>query len=355
MNEISLTLPAASEYAEQLDKLFFVINSLAVFFTVAVFAGIAFMLIRYHKGAKVNRAGAPSHSSVLEAAWTIPPLVLGLAVFFWSTKLFATAYNPPKDSKEIFVIGKQWMWHMQHANGIRENNELHLPVGEAVKLTMISQDVIHAFYVPEFRIQRQVEPGNYTVMWFKPTRPGRYHLFCNMYCGTQHSEMGGWVYVMSKSDYAKWEASAVKPVAAGGFRSETGGLSLAQQGKALYEKYDCAGCHNPAAVSRNQGPSLVGLYGKRRQLQNGSQPIVDDAYLRNVLYYPNEYALAGWPQSMPSYKGTLSESDVLAVNAYVKSLSGTPAEDGGTPSEDAPAANTTNQQWRFMYGGEFYK
>jgi cytochrome c oxidase subunit II len=177
-----------------------------------------------------------------------------------------------------------------------------------------------------------------------------------MYCGTQHSEMGGWVYVQTKEEYAKWESSAVRPVAAGGFRSATGGLSLAQQGKALYEKYDCSGCHNSAAVSRNQGPSLVGLFGKRRQLQNGTQVVADNAYLRNVLYYPNEHALAGWPQSMPSYKGTLSESEVLAVNAYVKSLSvGAPAEDGGAPNKDAPAANTTNQQWRYMYGGEFYK
>ena len=354
-NELTLLLPAASEFAEQQDKLFGVIVLLSVVFTVIVFAGIAFMLVRYKKGARVDRSRATSHNTFLELTWTLPPLFLGLAVFFWSAKLFASAYNPPKNAKEVFVIGKQWMWHMQHANGIRENNELHLPLGEPIKLTMISQDVIHAFYVPEFRIQRHVEPGNYSVMWLKPTRPGRYHLFCNMYCGTQHSEMGGWVYVLPRAEYAKWEASAIHPVAAGGYRSETGGLTLAQQGKALYQKYDCAGCHEGAGVTRGQGPSLVGLYGKQRQLQNKPVTVADDAYLRNVLYYPNEYSLAGWPQSMPSYKGTLTESDVLAVNAYVKSLGAKPVDDGGIPSLDAPAANTSNQQWRFMYGGEQYK
>jgi cytochrome c oxidase subunit 2 len=354
-NELTLTIPAASEYAVEHDKLFHTINSLAVFFTVIVFAGLTFMILVYRKGSKVNRLRAPSHNSYLEAAWTLPPLVLGLAVFFWSAFLFTRAYSPPKNAKEIFVIGKQWMWHMQHSNGIRENNELHLPVDEAVKLTMISQDVIHAFYVPEFRMQRMVEPGNYSVMWVKPTRIGKYHLFCNMYCGTQHSEMGGWVYVQSREEYNRWVASATKPTMTGGVASKTGGLTLAQQGRTLYEKFQCAGCHEGSAVSQGRGPSLAKLYGQRRQLQSGKSVIADDAYLRNVLYYPNEYALAGWPQSMPSYKGTLSESDVLAINAYVKTIGTGAVGEVGAPSSEAPAANTTNQQWRYMYGGESYK
>jgi cytochrome c oxidase subunit II len=354
-NELSLTIPAASEFAEQHDKLFHTINFLAVFFTIIVFVGLAVMIIIYKKGSKASRLQAPSHNSLLEAAWTIPPLVLGLAVFFWSAKLFASAYNPPKNAKEIFVIGKQWMWHMQHSNGIRENNELHLPLGEPIKLTMISQDVIHAFYVPEFRMQRMVEPGNYSVMWVTPSKPGRYHLFCNMYCGTQHSEMGGWVYVLPREEYNRWVASAARPVASGGYGSKLGGLSLAQQGRALYEKRDCGSCHEGSGPSQGRGPSLAKLYGQRRQLQSGQSVVADDAYLRNVLYYPNEYALAGWQQSMPSYKGTLSESDVLAINAYVKTIGVSPVGEVGAPSSDAPAADTTNQQWRFMYGGESYK
>lgn len=354
-NELTLTIPAATEYAVEHDKLLGVIVVLTIFFLVVVFGGLTYMIIAYRKGAKVNRLHAPSHSSLLEVAWTLPPLFLGLAVFFWSAKVFSTAYNPPKNAKEIFVIGKQWMWHMQHSNGIRENNELHLPVGEPIKLTMISQDVIHAFYVPEFRMQRMVEPGNYSVMWFKPTRPGKYHLFCNMYCGTQHSEMGGWVYVLPREEYNQWVAKAVKPVAGGGISTKTGGLTLAQQGKALYQKYQCAGCHEGSGVQQGKGPSLVKLYGQRRQLQNGKTVVADDSYLRAKLYFPHEQPLAGWSQSMPSYKGTLSESDVLAMNAYVKTLGVEPIGEVGAPSSDAPAANSTNEQWRFMYGGEAYK
>jgi cytochrome c oxidase subunit II len=354
-NELTLTIPAASEYAVEHDKLFYTINLLALFFTIVVFVGLTFMIVVYRKGAKVNRLRAPSHNSLLEATWTLPPLFLGLAVFFWSAKLFASAYNPPKNAKEIFVIGKQWMWHMQHSNGIRENNELHLPVNEPVKLTMISQDVIHAFYVPEFRMQRMVEPGNYSVMWFTPNRPGKYHLFCNMYCGTQHSEMGGWVYVQTREDYNRWVASAARPVASGGYGSKTGGLTLAQQGRALYEKFQCAGCHEGSGVSQGKGPSLAKLYGQRRQLQNGKTVTADDSYLRGKLYFPHELALAGWSQSMPSYKGTISETDVLAMNAYVKTIGVTPVGEIGAPSNDAPAADTTNQQWRYMYGGESYK
>ena len=276
-----------------------------------------------------------------------------------------------------FIIGKQWMWHLQHANGTRENNELHVPIGEPVKLTMISQDVIHAFFVPAFRMQRHVEPGHYSSLWFTPTKVGKYHMYCNMYCGTQHSEMGGYVYVLSKSDYAKWAASGgAKPVAPGAIQSKSGGLTMAQAGAALFQQYSCASCHAGDAVKRGRGPSLVGIYGKNRQLANGKIVRADDGYLRNVVYYPTEYPLAGWPQGMPSYKGVLTEEQVLQINAYVKSLSAAPAQtpgttvpngqtstapgtttdtDGGQPSADAPAANTDNQQWRYMYGGEQYK
>jgi cytochrome c oxidase subunit 2 len=383
MNELPFAAPAASVFAEESDKLFFVLVALTLFFTVAVAVVMLFFTVYYRRGNNVDRSRPVSHNTQLEIAWSVGPLILALGVFVWSTKLFTTAYAAPPNAKEIFVIGKQWMWHLQHANGIRENNELHIPVGEPIKLTMISQDVIHAFYVPEFRLQRHVEPGHYSTMWFTPTRVGKYHLYCNMYCGTQHSEMGGWVYVMSKQDYAKWAASGgAKPAAPGALHTPNGGLNLAQTGAALFQQYECASCHSPAAVARKRGPSLVGIYGKMRQLENKKTVRADDGYLRNVLYYPNEYALAGWPQGMPSYKGILSEDQVIAINTYIKSLSaqynqgtapgttppgpagaGRPGaggmepvdSEGGTPGVPAPAADTDNQQWRYMYGGEQYK
>ncbi|GAB4456584.1 MAG: cytochrome c oxidase subunit II [Armatimonadaceae bacterium] len=380
INEAPFVAPAASTYAEEVDRLFFALTALTVLFTAAVGIFLLVLAVRYRKGNNVDRSRPVSHNTTLEIAWSVGPLLLALGIFVWSTKLFAQVYAAPNNAKEVFVIGKQWMWHMQHANGIRENNELHVPVGEPVKLTMISQDVIHAFFVPEFRMQRQVEPGHYTTMWFTPTKVGKYHLYCNMYCGTQHSEMGGWVYVMSKSDYAEWAASGgAKPVATGGYSTPTGGLTMAQAGAALYQQYQCVSCHSPGAVKRGRGPSLVGIYGKPRQLANGKTVVADDAYLRNVLYYPEEYMLAGWPQGMPTYKGVLTEEQVLQINAYIKSLSvGDPdalkapvagIEQGatqragdlaidteaGVPDTNAPAANTDNIQWRYMYGGEQYQ
>lgn len=394
MGEFPIRAEAASTYAEDVDKLYFVLTALTVFFTVIVGGLIIFLAVRYRRGSNVDRSRAMSHNTLLELMWSVGPLILALGVFVWATKLFAGVYAVPKNAKEVFVIGKQWMWHLQHANGIRENNELHVPIGEPVKLTMISQDVIHAFYVPEFRLQRHVEPGHYSTLWFTPTKVGKYHLYCNMYCGTQHSTMGGWVYVQSKSDYEKWAASGgSKPVAIGGINTPNGGLNMAQSGAALFQQYQCASCHAGDAVRRGRGPSLVGIYGKNRQMTDGRVLKADDGYLRNVIYYPTEYPLAGWPQGMPTYKGVLSEDQVLQINAYIKSLSATGpngnavnvapsvednstgaaeargntpegthqgnynpnSNDGGNPSPDAPAANTTDQQWRYMYGGEQYQ
>jgi cytochrome c oxidase subunit 2 len=384
MGEFPLRPEVASTYAEDVDKLFFVLLALTIVFTVLVGGLLIYLAVRYRRGANVDRSRPVGHNSLLELTWSVGPLILALAVFVWSAKLYTTVYAAPPNAKEIFIIGKQWMWHLQHANGIRENNELHLPVGEPVKLTMISQDVIHAFFVPEFRLQRHVEPGHYSTLWFTPTKPGKYHMYCNMYCGTQHSEMGGWVYVLSKADYTKWAASGgSKPIAQGGIDTPTGGLTMAQQGAALYQQYQCVSCHSPDAVKRGRGPSLVGIYLKNRQLENKAVVRADDGYLRNVIYYPNEYVLAGWPQGMPSYKGVLTEDQVLQINAYIKTLSAgvpggpaappanaakasaTPTQtpqgnkatdtEGGSPNPDAPAANTDNQQWRYMYGGEQYK
>lgn len=358
MGDMPFQPAAATQYAEDLDKLFGTITALTLFFTVVVMAVICAFVVIYRKGSSADRTRPVSHNTNVEIAWTVPPLILGLAIFLWAAKLFAAVYHPPKNAKEIFVIGKQWMWHVQHPNGIRENNELHVPVGEPIKLTMISQDVIHAFYVPEFRIQRQVLPGTYTALWFEASKPGRYHLYCNMYCGTQHSEMGGWVYVMTRNDFDKWQAQGgrSRSVAAGGYQTPTGAPSLMQEGAALYRKYQCASCHDAEAVKRGAGPSLIGIYGKTRQLANGQKVVADDKYLHDVLYYPNEYALAGWPIGMPSYKGAMSESEVLAVNAYVKSLGTKAAQmEAGTPETTNAAADTTNQSWRYMYGGELYR
>jgi cytochrome c oxidase subunit 2 len=238
--------------------------------------------------------------------------------------------TPPANATEIFVIGKQWMWHMQHANGVRENNTLHVPVGVPVKLTMISQDVLHAFYIPAFRIQYHVVPGRYTMQWFTATEPGEYHLFCGMFCGTQHSEMVGTVVAMDPRDYAKWLDAGGNTVAP---------MTMEQAGGKAFAMRGCANCHSGADTEH--GPTLYGIAGKTRRMQDGSTPVADDGYLRESILNPYNRISAGYTQTMPVYANQISEEEVLALLAYIKSLGGPPAATAGAPSTGAMDKKTS--------------
>ena len=378
MGNLPFQPETASTYAQDLNYFFIVLVALTLFFTVTVGSLLLFFAIKYRRGNKVDRSRPLDHNMRLELVWIGGPLVLALMMFVWSSKLFTQAFTPPKNAIEIFVIGKQWMWHIQHGNGVRENNELHIPVDEDIKLTMISQDVIHAFYVPAFRMQRHVEPGRYSMVWYHPTKIGKYRLFCNVYCGTQHSEMGGWVYVMSRSDYQKWLVTGgQKPVAVGGEATNRGGQTMGSRGADLYGKYQCATCHNADAIAIGRGPSLANLYNSTVRLANGRTEIRDDGYLRNVILNPTDYAQTKYPPTMPGYKGVLTEADVLDLIAYLKTIgtsvaptaaarvtagaqpgpvSGTrnsliqsPVGTGEKP-EDVGAAGAESSQLRQMYG-----
>jgi cytochrome c oxidase subunit 2 len=207
---------------------------------------------------------------------------------------------------EIFVVGKQWMWHLQHPEGPREINELHVPMGVPVKLTMTSEDVIHDFYVPAFRVKKDVVPGRYTSLWFQATKTGIYHLFCAQYCGADHAEMIGWVYVMAPADYAAWLS--------GGARNE----SMSQAGERLFNQLGCVTCH--VADGTGRGPSLVGLYGKQEKLRSGEVRVVDEALIRQAIVNPNSIILPNYPPIMPTFQGQINEEQVLQLIAYVKSL-----------------------------------
>lgn len=326
----SFQAPAASVWAEDHDLLFWAITALAVFFTVLVIGLIAFLAFRYRRGSKVDRAGAVETDHRLELLWIVVPMMLALGVFVWSAKLFVVAYAVPSNAKEVYVIGKQWMWHAQHMNGIRENNELHVPVGQPVKLTLISQDVIHSFYVPAFRIKRDVMPGVPTSIWFTPTKPGRYFLFCAEYCGTQHSEMTGWVTVMDPADFGKWYATRDNATPAyvdsPSQAAVSGPKTMAAAGKDLYEELACGSCHDPGGM--NRGPSLHGLYGSRVPLDTGGTTIADHAYLRRSILYPSQQIAARYQQIMPSYKDQLSEDEVNQLIVYIRSLGGNESPEG---------------------------
>jgi len=312
--------PSASSYAGEYDLIFYALVALTLIFTFIVGFGVLWFVVKYRKGTYADRSRPIYEDLRLELSWTIIPLILGLVMFFFGAKLFVTMRVPPADAQEIFVIGKQWMWHVQHSNGVRENNTLHVPVGKPVKLTMISQDVIHAFYIPAFRAQMHVVPGRYSTMWFTPTKVGKYHLFCTMYCGTQHSEMGGSVVVMEQKEWAEW-------IANGG--QSTTPMTMAQAGQKIYNQIACNNCHGPEDNLR--APTLVGLYGSKRRLADGTSVIADETYIRESILRPHNRLSAGYGRTMPAYDGQITEADALKLIAYIKTMGGQSNENPSSP------------------------
>jgi cytochrome c oxidase subunit 2 len=299
--------PQASNFAVEHDMIFYTLTALTVFFTLIVGFAVVFFALKYKAGNKVDRSRPMYENLKLELTWTIVPMLLGLIMFYFGAKLFISMKNPPPDAQEIYVIGKQWMWHIQHQNGVRENNTLHVPVGKPIKLTMISQDVLHAFYIPAFRVQMHVVPGRYTSLWFIPTRVGEYHLFCGMYCGLQHSEMGGKVVVMDQRSYAEWLAN-------GG--ESTTNMTVEQAGAQTFAKLACNNCHG--AEDSVRAPSLAGIFNKDRSLANGVKRKADEEYLRESILRPHNVLTAGYEDTMPEYDKQISEQDVLNLIAFIK-------------------------------------
>ena len=316
MNGIPLFPDQASNFAPEIDWMFWVLTALTIFFSILVFVPILYFAAKYRVGSKADRRNVHHHNLKLELAWTLIPLAMGLPVFIWASKLYVDMYTPikSKDALEIFVVGKQWMWHLQHPTGQRENDELHVPINRPVKLTMISQDVLHAFFIPAFRIKKDVIPGRYATQWFIATKPGRYHLFCAEYCGTKHSEMTGFVYAMEPADYEKW----LKQVH-WGLSNLRATETMEAAGERLYHERGCFSCHDPN--KGNKAPSLAGLFGKEELLDDGRKVIADDEYLRRSIFEPTAMKVAGYEPIMPSYVGTVDEREVLQLIAYIKSIS----------------------------------
>jgi len=297
---------AASSIAEGVDRLHFFLTALTLFFTALIFTIIFYFMVKYRRRSEDDQPAETGQNLPLELTWTLVPTVLAAFVFIWSSSLYFRNSRPPEASTEIFVIGKQWMWHLQHPEGPREINELHVPVNIPIKLTMTSEDVIHDFYIPAFRVKKDAVPGRYTSLWFQATKTGVYHLFCAQYCGADHAEMIGWVYVMSQADYAAWLS--------GGARNE----SMAQIGERLFNQLGCVTCH--VADGTGRGPSLAGLYGKPEKLRSGEMRLVDEALIRQAIVNPNSILLPNYPPIMPTFQGQVNEEQVLQLIAYVKSL-----------------------------------
>src|SRR5689334_753593 len=284
--------------------------AVCLFFAVGISIAVVYFFFKYRRRAP-DEIGVPIHGNMrLEVTWIVLPLFFLLAMFGWGAVVFVNFRHMPPDALDIYVVGKQWMWKLQQPNGRREINELHIPVNRDIKLIMSSEDVIHDFFVPAFRVKMDVVPGHYNTMWFRATKTGRYHFFCSQYCGTNHAVMGGWVTVMEPDDYAAWLAGS----------SGTG--DPVADGEKLFEQLACSTCHLPDGKGR--GPSYNGIYGSKVRLADGTTATVDDAYIRESILQPNAKIVAGFQPVMPSFQGLVTEDQILSLTAYIRSLKDQP-------------------------------
>jgi cytochrome c oxidase subunit II len=314
----------------QVDALYIYLLLVAGVMTTLIFIAVTVLAIKYRR-----RPGVEAHqiegSTILEITWSIIPFGVMLTFFIWGAVIYFQERTPPADATEVYVVAKQWMWKIEHMEGQREINELHVPTGQDVKLIMTSQDVIHSFFIPAFRIKQDVLPGRYTTLWFKATKPGVYHLFCAEYCGTMHSGMGGSIVVMEPQEYAQWMAGSSS-------------LPLQETGQQLFSSLGCSTCHRTDVQGR--GPNLTGIYNKPVLLEDGRTVVADENYVRESILNPTAKIVSGFKPVMPTFQGIVSEEQLNALVAYVKSLSQPPSPGTaglqGQPS--APPGQPTNAQ-----------
>jgi cytochrome c oxidase subunit 2 len=306
--KISLPLfpEQASSLASQVDALYFFLIGISIFFSLLIAGLVIVFAVKYRRRSDSEPPPAPpAEGAALEIVWSVIPLGISMIIFVWGASLYFKMERPPDDALEVYVVAKQWMWELQHMEGQREINELHIPLGRSVRLKMTSEDVVHSFFVPAFRAKQDVLPGRYTTTWFRPVKVGKYHLFCSQYCGTKHSAMIGWVYVMDPPEYQAWLSGGV------------GEGSLAERGDKLFHDLACANCHH--ADGSGRGPSLEGLYGTTVELEGGTKVTVDDAYIRESILSPQAKIVKGYQPIMPTFQGLVTEDQLLQLIEYVKS------------------------------------
>jgi cytochrome c oxidase subunit II len=318
---------SASSMSWKVDAVYFYLSGVTLFFTLLISAILIFFVIRYRRRTpyEIPRPVAGSHK--LETLWTIIPFIIAMTIFGWSAKVYFEQYSPPQNAIEIYVVGKQWMWKIQHSTGQREINELHVPVGKKIKLIMTTEDVIHDFFVPAFRMKADVVPGKFTTQWFEATKTGKFHLFCAEYCGMNHSGMIGSVIVMEPREFDNW------------LSGNTGTTTPAAAGQQLYQTLGCASCHGPNGEG-GRGPTLLGLFGKETKLVGGQTIRADEPYLRESILNPQSKLVEGFGPIMPTFQGQISEDQLVQLVAYIKSLQGTGQQQTATPGPAATGAPT---------------
>jgi cytochrome c oxidase subunit 2 len=312
----------ASSFAGDVDVLFTFILLTCLFFAVLVTMLAIYAAFKFRRTSPGEVGSTVEGNLPLEIGWTVIPLLISMVMFAWGAVVYVNFRTAPKDTLNIYVVGKQWMWKSQQPNGKREINELHVPVNRDIKLILGSEDVIHDFYVPAFRAKMDVVPGRYNTLWFRPTRIGRYHFFCSQYCGTNHAEMGGWVTVMDPAQYAAW------------LSDEAGDVNPASAGEKLFTQLACVTCHLGNGTGR--APSLNGVYDAKVLLADGTTVTADDAYIRESILQPKAKIVAGYQPVMPTFQGLVSEEQILNLTAYIKSLQSQPV-----PAKGAGVAPAT--------------
>ncbi len=337
--------PVASEGAAQIDHLLIGLVCITGFFALLVMVLIVVFGIKYRAGSPADRSQRKHNSVKLEVAWIGIPVLLMLCLFVWAGVLFFKLTQPPADARTVYVVAKQWMWKFQHPEGPQEINVLHVPIGAPIKLVLRSQDVVHSFFVPAFRVKQDVLPNRYTATWFRATQTGTFRLECSQFCGTDHSAMKGYVIVMRPEDYERWLSSGTAPmVAPVPGTPGTPEAPLAVGGRSAFFRFGCNACHTPDADVR--APRLDGLYGRQVRLRNGEIITADEDYLRESILYPNAKIVAGYdsPSLMPTYVGQVSDRDLQELIEFIKSIQTgwpeqvVPPAPAAAPATSAPAS-----------------
>ncbi len=308
--QVPLWPEQASTFAPQVDALTAFLISLTALFSIVIFTMVIYFAVKYRRRSP-NQVGTPAHGATrLEIAWTVLPLIIVLGIFTWGATIYFETASAPENALDVYVVGKQWMWYTQHAGGQRQNQGLTVPLGRPVKLTMISQDVIHDFSIPAFRIKQDVLPGHYSTLWFKATKAGKFHLFCAEYCGTNHSRMVGWVTVLEEAKFQQWLESTKVDNSDG------------TEGRKLFQQLQCIACH----ARGGRGPLLENLYRTEVMLEGGGKAYFDEDYIRESILYPAKKIAAGYRNIMPSFRGRVTERQLLELTTYIRSL-----REGDTP------------------------
>ena len=327
---------SASTVSGKVDALYFYLSGVTLFFTLLISGVLTFFVIKYRRRLpyEIPRPVAGSHK--LETIWSVIPFLIAMSMFAWGSQIYFENSRMPKNANEIYVVGKQWMWKIQHSTGQREINELHVPIGRKIKLIMTSEDTIHDFYIPAFRIKADVLPGRYTTQWFEATKPGTYHLFCAEYCGMNHSGMIGSVIVMQQTEFDTWlsgNASQQSPAVAG------------QQ---LYQSLGCVSCHGEKGEG-GRGAALAGLFGRKVFLTNNQTVTADEAYIRESIINPQAKLVDGFGPIMPTFQGQISEDQLVQLLAFIKSLQvnnpqqATPANQPANRPQPSPSGSPRSQ------------